>query len=248
MVSWPDYKDKLARYFRFSRTELNGLIVLIIVFAFIYSFTRWGEQAFSLQAGLKNLLFALIIVGLSVMIHHSAQRMVGLWYGYRIEHRVWWMGLIIGLLAVVLSNGKVLIFVGSTLFAHFMPAHRIGKFRFGPSTRQIGASAFAGPLACVVISFFLALAFPSPFFNDFLNFNLLFAIYNMLPIPPLDGFLVYAGSKSPQGGGFWYKYSVSGIIAFFFIYFLTGLGFWWSLLLAALIGFAGWLILDTLIG
>lgn len=247
MSSWQNYLDKVRRYFPFSRSEWNSFLVLVFVFAFMWSFTQWGEAEFDVAAGLRNLVIALVMVSIAVFAHHAGQRLTGLWFGYRIEHKVWWTGLLVGLLALVLSNGRVFIFAASAMQAHFMPVHRLGAWRFGPSLRQIGTTAFMGPIACVIVALLLALLIPLPFFNDLLNFSLLFSLYSMLPLPPLDGLHVFVGSRTTYGGSFTYTFAVSGFLGFFLVYFLTGIGFWWSLASAVVIGLFGWFAFDVLV-
>lgn len=246
-MSWQNYADKVKRYFALSRTEWRGFGLLVLVFAFMWSFTQWGTTTFDFQQGLKNFVFALVIVTLSLGMHHAVQRLMGLRYGYRIEHRVWWVGLLAGLLALVLSNGKVLIFAASMMQAHFLPAHRLGAFRYGPSLRQIGAVALTGNIVVVVITFLLSMLFPQQFFTELLSFTLLFALYNMLPIPPLDGLHVFVGARTSYGGSFTYTFTVSAFIGFFLIYYLANIGFIWSLLLAILVGVFGWFAYTVLV-
>ncbi len=245
-MSWANYQDKVRRYFPFSNTEWKNFGVLVFVFALMWSFDRWGTTTFDAQEGIKNFLIAAITIGVVVFVHHAAQRLLGIWYGYRIEHKIWWIGLIAGMLITVLTFGdrSFFIFAASVMQAHFMPAHRLGTFRYGPSLRQIGSSAFVGPIAAVTVSFLLYLIAPSVF-RDMLDFSLYFGLFNLLPIPPLDGFQVFVGTRAAMSGGFWYKFLISAGIGFFLVYFLTGLGLWWSLALATIIGIGGWLALEA---
>jgi len=242
---WAGYIDRIKRYFALSKTEWKSFFLLTVIWALMLSFTKWGETSFDAALGFRNLLLAVIIVGVSVFVHHAAQRLMGLSYGYRIEHRIWWAGLLGGLLALLLSNGRILIFAASTMHAHFMPIHRLGAFRYGPSTRQIGASAFTGPIVSVIFGFLMYAISPTVF-ADLLRFNLLFAVYSMIPIPPLDGILVFIGSNSPQGGGFAYKFLICALIGYFLVFFLTGIGFLWSIPLAVIIGLVGWALIDVI--
>lgn len=246
-MSWANYQDKVRRYFPFSNTEWKSFILMVVVFAFMWSFNRWGGATFDAKVGMKNLVLALITVGVVVFVHHAAQRLLGLWYGYRIEHKVWWAGLLAGLLLTVLTFGDstFFVFAASVMQAHFMPVQRLGAFRYGPGLRQIGSTAFAGPIAAVAVSFLLFLIAPDVF-KDMLNFSLYFGIYSMLPIPPLDGFQVFVGTRSAMAGAFWYTFLLAGGIGFFLVYFLTGIGTLWSLLSAVFIGLFGWFAFDTL--
>ncbi len=246
-MSWANYADKVRRYFPFSQTELKDFVLLVVVFAFMWSFTQWGGTVFDVRDGFKNLLVALVLVGVSVFVHHAGQRLAGLWFGYRVENKVWWIGLLAGLFALVLSNGRILIFAASALQAHLMPAHRLGMHRYGPSFRQIGAVSFMGPITAVVVAFFTHSIFQMPWSQQFLAFNLLFGLYQMLPIPPLDGFHVFVGARTGYGSSFAYTFTVSAFLGFFLVYYLAELGFFWSFLLALAAGFFGWFVFDVLV-
>jgi hypothetical protein len=245
-MSWENYKDKVKRYFPFSKTELKNFALLVLIFAFMWSFTQWGERSFDAAEGFRNFVLAVIIVGVSLFIHHAAQRLYGLFFGFRVEHQIWWTGMLAGLLAVLLSNGQVLIFAASSMRAHFMPSHRLGAFRYGPGLRQMGIIAFSGPVISAVVAFFAYLIAPVAL-HDFVLFTLLHCLYNMLPIPPLDGLHVFVGTRAAMGGIFWYTFLTSFFIGFFLLYFVGGAGMLLSALLAVIIGFAGWFVFDTLV-
>ncbi|MEM4263578.1 MAG: hypothetical protein QW666_01630 [Candidatus Woesearchaeota archaeon] len=106
-MNWLNFKDKIKRYFWFSNKELNGLLLLSIIFGFIFSFNDWGTVVFDWSAGIKNLLVAFVISFIALFIHHSAQRLASLQIGFRPEHKIWWPGLLLGLIFVIFSNGKI---------------------------------------------------------------------------------------------------------------------------------------------
>ena len=242
-MSWANYKDKVRRYFPFSKTEWNNFIILVLVFAFIWSFTEWGTTRFDFAEGLKNYFLTAIIVAVIVFVHHAAQRLYGIFFGYRIEHKIWWAGLLAGVLAVLLTNGKAIILAASAMQAHFLATHHIGTWRYGPSIFQIGLTAFSGPIAAVAIAFLLQLIAPAIFAGMF-EFALLFALYCIIPIPPLDGVHVFAASRIY---GFVFIFTLFAILAFLLLYFIAQLSIIWSLILAIVIGFACWLAFDYLV-
>jgi Zn-dependent protease len=242
-MSWANYKDKVKRYFPFSRTEWNNFIILVLAFAFIWSFTQWGAANFDFGSGLKNFIFSAIMIAVIVFIHHSAQRLYGLFFGYRIEHKIWWAGLLACVLGVLLSNGKVIILAASAMQAHFLAHHRIGEWRYGPSLFQMGLVAFSGPIASVVIAFILQLIAPV-FFAGMFEFSLLFALYCIIPIPPLDGVHVFAAWRIY---GFVFTFTLFSILAFLILYFVAQLSLIWSIILALIIGFLCWLAFETIV-
>jgi len=241
-MSLHNFKDKVNRYFPFSKGEWKSFVLLVVVFAFIWSFTEWGTKTFDFASGLKNFIFALIMVAIIVFVHHTAQRIVGLYFGYRIEHKIWWAGMLAGLLGVILSNGKVMILTASAMQAHFLTTHRLGAWRYGASLFQIGLAAFAGPVAAVIIGFILHLIAPV-FFAGLFEFSLLFALYCIIPIPPLDGVHVFAAWRIY---GFVFTFTLFSILAFLVLYFIAALSLIWSVILALVIGFLCWLAFEAL--
>ena len=100
--------------------------------------------------------------------------------------------------------------------------------------RQIFCVAAAGPFANMLLAFILIGAFhllsleAIPLLGYFVSlailFNIILAVFNLIPIPPLDGSrLVYALLKSPWAVNAYYRFGRYGI--FIFIAFLLLGGF-----------------------
>ena len=89
--------------------------------------------------------------------------------------------------------------------------------------KQIFAVAAAGPLANITLALILAGAFhlfglgASPLLADFvllaIMFNIILAVFNLIPVPPLDGSrLVYARLKSERAAEAYNKFARYGIL------------------------------------
>lgn len=100
--------------------------------------------------------------------------------------------------------------------------------------KQIFKVAAAGPLANILLALILAGAFhllglkALPLLGNFvllaIVFNIILAVFNLIPVPPLDGSrLVYALLKSPQAANAYNKFARYGI--FILIAFLLLGGF-----------------------
>jgi len=239
LYSFHDLKDKIRRYFKFSKDELKGLAVIILTLAFIISFREWGAgEQFELFYGLKNLFNAILMATLVVLIHHSAQRIAGLSCSLRAEHKIWWPGIGIGLVLVLLSRGNLWFLAASGVYFHHMPVHRLGYFRYGLSMKGVAASALVGPLA--VIIFVTLLRTPEVWFgfhlinpvmmNKLFLLGWSFALWSLLPIPPLDGSRLMYTSRLT------YSF-VFGFIAGYFIlvYALNIYSFIWALVIAIVV-------------
>ena len=57
-----DLIAKVKKYYRFSRPELKGIIITVIVFAFVISFRDWGQDQINIFTGLSNFLYSILIV------------------------------------------------------------------------------------------------------------------------------------------------------------------------------------------
>jgi len=88
--------------------------------------------------------------------------------------------------------------------------------------KQIFKVAAAGPLANILLALILTGTFhllsleALPLLGNFvllaILFNIVLAVFNLIPIPPLDGSrLVYALLKSPQAANAYYKFGRYGI-------------------------------------
>jgi len=101
------------------------------------------------------------------------------------------------------------------------------------SKRQIFLVAAAGPLANISMACILAFAFhllhlsALPFLGNFvllaIFYNIILAVFNLIPIPPLDGSkMVYASLKSPEAINMYRNFSRFGMLIIIGFIFLGG--------------------------
>jgi len=206
-----DLTDKIKRYFKFTPLEIRSLIIAILVIAFIISFSDWGYgEFFDIKVGLFNWFNAILIVALSFLVHISIQRIWSLSTGYRLEWKMWSFGLLFGLIMAFLSNGKLWFILPGGIIVHHMAGHRLGWFRYGINYWAIGLIAVSGTFATIILaSIFKALSavVVNSLIQKIIVFNIAYALYSLLPIPPLDG------SRTLYGSRMLYAFSTSGIIA-----------------------------------
>lgn len=200
-MSWRNYKDKLDKYFWFSSEEWKALIIIILIGAVIYSWNSWGDVSFSVAAGVRNLVLAVVLVGVAVLVHHVAQRLLAIEYGFRPEQRLWWYGLVIGLLLAIMSRGSLVFFAASSTIIHLLPVHRLGAFRYGANMSTIAKVSLIGPFANATLAWITKLLMVGGWVSPsaghrFFMLNACFAVMNLLPIPPLDGSRILYSSRS----------------------------------------------------
>jgi len=187
---WPSFVDKVKRYFGFSREEQIGFLIVTLVFGFLFSLRDWGPgDEVNVAVGLLNFFVMIIVFGISLFIHLSGHRLLALRLGYKPEFRMWSYGIFGAVIIAILSKGYIWlvlpIFGGIEL--HMMPRHRLGHFRYGINQVCIGLVAFMGPLASLLLAYFLKIVnsmLGLPIIDKIILVNLLLAVYTMLPIPP----------------------------------------------------------------
>ena len=204
MYGFRDLADKTKRYYKYSVDELKGLIISILVLAFIVSFKEWGYgDNFNAIVGLKNLFIAIILITITILIHDGAQRISALHSGFRIEYKMWWYGLLIGLILVFISKGNIWFLAPGGILFHHMATHRLGFFRYGVNIRSVGLITLIGPIANIIFATLIKVSqvnlhlfsVDNIILNKIFLINWVFAVWNLLPIPPLDGVKVFQFSR-----------------------------------------------------
>lgn len=177
----------------FSREEIRDIIIAVIALTVLYSLSVTRPFGWSVDSLLLFLPISFIAVGLGFILHELGHKVVAQRFGFFSEFRKWNYGLILGLLTVPLG------------FMIFAP----GAVYFGSYGRMVtdeenGKISIAGPIVNIVlalIALFLTLSLRSYLTMEnagmmyivlltlvlTFNVNSFLALFNLLPIPPLDG-------------------------------------------------------------
>ncbi|MEE1117689.1 site-2 protease family protein [Methanosphaera sp.] len=177
----------------FSREEIRDITIAVIALTVLYSLSVTRPFGWSVDSLLLFLPISFIAVGLGFILHELGHKVVAQRFGFFSEFRKWNYGLILGLLTVPLG------------FMIFAP----GAVYFGSYGRMVtdeenGKISIAGPIVNIVlalIALFLTLSLRSYLTMEnagmmyivlltlvlTFNVNSFLALFNLLPIPPLDG-------------------------------------------------------------
>jgi len=234
-----DLWDKIKRYYKFTPSELRGIIIAIFVVAFIISFSDWGYgDAVDISLGFFNFFNAILIVTLSLLIHISVQRIWALGTGYRLEWKMWSFGLLFGLIIVFLTNGKFWLILPGGFIVHHLAGHRLGWFRYDINWWAVALISVTGAIASITLAvLFKALSgiVINSLIQKLIVFNIAYALYSLLPIPPLDGSRTFYGSRML------YVFSTAGIVAAAILLTLN-ISVWVAILSSIFIGIVLWLL------
>lgn len=103
----------------------------------------------------------------------------------------------------------------------------IDSFNFREPKKDTALTAAAGPITNLLIALFFALIFkiyPMDLFYYAVQINVFLAIFNLLPVPPLDGSKVLAGVLPNEFAGLFLSLERYGfIIIFAILFFFPGI-------------------------
>ena len=199
MVSFKELKSRINADFRFEKKEILTLLAAILITAFIFSFSNWGDDAFNAVIGFKNLILMILATSITFFFWSTFQKVYALAEGYEAKFRVWWPGLGISLLVAFISFGRFAFpLIGGTTNV-FNTRYRLGEFRYGYSNQDNAQICFSGIIANLLLAMFFAVGnYFSPqnyFFPKGIILNLSMAFFSLLPFPKLNGLTIFFGSR-----------------------------------------------------
>lgn len=170
-----------------TKQELLHIFIAWLVISLAFAWR--GFSAFSLF--LSYVPIILVATGTGFIIHELAHKFTAIYYGCKARFFMWPSGLFF---AVILSLATG----GSFVFAAPGAVYIWGKHT---SRRENGIISLAGPLSNLLIAIvFLGLViglvgvvtnkFVLSLLYTVMNVNLFLGLFNLLPVPPLDGYKV----------------------------------------------------------
>ncbi len=177
----------------FSRIEVRDIIIAWLGLGFAFSISTIGP----LNGGLASsdayylelvFLTALVTIGSGFVLHELSHKFMAQRYGYWAEFRMWPYGLVLALMTSLIG------FIFAAPGATYISGMNI-------SQEENGKISLAGPLTNVGVAIaFLPLTMVGTGIWHYVGvrgveLNLFLALFNLLPVGPLDGAKVFAWSR-----------------------------------------------------
>lgn len=183
---------------KFTRREINDLLISWAVLSFALAVLWWGIDRPLLI--LRMMPQSIIAVGTGFAFHEMAHKYVAQKYGLAAEFRRWDFGLLMAVISSFL--GFLFAAPGAVhIFGYADEKTMVKTSVSGPATNFIIA------LISIGLSFFIS----SNFLHFLAYFNLFLALFNLLPVPPMDGSKVLRYSPLLWGVMF---FSIIGLLLF----------------------------------
>lgn len=197
-----DRLDSEMRAGAFAPGEVGQIMVAWVVMTLALSVSD-VLGLFNGTGDVADIAAALIATGTGFVLHEMGHKFVAIRLGYVAHFRVWAWGLAIALITAVLSQGAFIF--GAPGAVYIAPAAAAGYHAFGRSRdegRDNAKISAAGPGTNLAFAiFFLALTLFGPttgFISTVASYGFILNVglgsFNMLPIPPMDGYKIFKGS------------------------------------------------------
>jgi Zn-dependent protease len=171
--------------------ELLNIAIMTVAVAFIFWRSLHLKQHFTFWKGLG---YATMIAAPAIILHEFGHKFVALGFGLSASFEIPWLWLALGVVLAIFNAPIVL----------FVPAYIAIAGQALPW--QDSLISFAGPAVNGIIYLIAWLALRRPlgkksffFWTVTKKINGFLFLFNMIPIPPLDGYAVFAGLLKTLG-------------------------------------------------
>ncbi len=175
----------------FSLLEIFYILITIGAIGFIFAGmipTPQKDPLLRKRFDWDEIKLAIYAVAPGVILHELFHKFVAMGFGFNAIYEIWPTGLVIGIVLKLVNAGFILLAPGYVTFA-------------GASPLQSSLIAFAGPAANLLFWIAASLLLKQKHLSRKVAIiltvmkesNKWLFIFNMIPIPPLDGYKVFSG-------------------------------------------------------
>lgn len=191
-------------YFKnsFTMKEVQDIVLSTLALGFIFHLFLSSLS----DSWLYNFGIAVAMVGPAFIFHELAHKFAAIKYEckahYVMDYQWTIMSLMFSSFAYLIGFPFIIVATGATVVSAAY-ATRIGYRYISLTISEIGKMNLAGPLTNIVLALiFNSLVVFNPIFRYFVTINLILAIFNLLPFPPLDGSKIFNWSPTIWAGSF----------------------------------------------
>ncbi len=192
-----NWKKKIGwNKFIFSLEEVRDLIIAVLIIGFLFSATHEFFVYTTTASIFFNFITASIIFSLVVIVYELATKYFAYRYNCNAEFILWPIGSIFSIILTLLT--QFIFAVVGTLKITTKHATRLGYRFIGLTNEELGKIAISGPLFNIIFGLFgflIVLINQSELIKVLIDMNLIFALFNLIPIPPLNGARVFGWSR-----------------------------------------------------
>ena len=176
--------------------EILGLLLSWFVITLCFSLWTLFESP---DLFLSAFLLSGSSAGLGFLLHELAHRSTAKRYGCHAYYNVWLLGIILALIMSVVTRGNVIFAALGAVY--IVPMMTAPSLDVGAMKKVFGVISLSGPaMNLLLVVFFYALSSLGGVLSLLglygMRINLWLAAFNLIPIPPFDGFKVFSWSKA----------------------------------------------------
>jgi len=190
---------------RFISTEYLLLLLTAFVSAFILTFNEWGGNQFDFRIGFANLVFAFLIVTISIYIKLAVQKYFSKDKGYEVVFKPWVIGFLLAIIFIMVSNGSFIFLAFGGVVFYVSEKLKLGKRNI--DLKEIGWLAILGPITSLMIALIAKLVFYGDFAAKIISINMWLALFAIIPIPFVHKFKVGGEKNFGTSDGLKFLYS-----------------------------------------
>ncbi|MCD6575592.1 MAG: hypothetical protein J7K73_00335 [Nanoarchaeota archaeon] len=200
MVDW--YKEFGYGKYKFTLAEIRDLTISALILGFLFSIALGTFKYVSPISAVKNFLVALVIVAPALIFHELAHKFMAQRYDCKAAYVLWPNGAIMSLILTLITGGRVIFAALGAVMIDTTYSTRLGYRFIGLSSEEIGKISVVGPLTNLGLALlgFLIYSINPIIIGTFIQINLIIALFNLIPFPPLDGVKIFSWSRVIWGG------------------------------------------------
>lgn len=187
----------------FNRQEIKDIAVSTLILAFVFFYGNYGYTLIQNigQTAIYSYLLYLTIVALAFIPHELAHRFTAMHYGYMAKYQIWWKGLKIAIILAIITNGNFVIAAPGAVMIYSQKIDIFGRTNSTITQKENAHISIAGPAANLTIAALMLLIIGnttgaiSTLATNIGYINSFLAMFNLLPISPLDGSKIFSWNK-----------------------------------------------------